>query len=135
MQSQDRPIDAAGPTVTSSGTNADHGPLISGKTVQGTKVYSPNGDDLGHIDDVMVEPATGRVVYGVLQFGGFLGIGSDYFPIPFGRLRYDGTRDAYTTDLTKEQLENAPRHDDNWHSDREWQERSHQHYGVSPYWL
>ncbi|MCC6001313.1 MAG: PRC-barrel domain-containing protein [Pararhodobacter sp.] len=135
MQSQDRPIDATGPTITSSGTNAGHSRLISGRTVQGTKVYSPNGDDLGHIDDVVVEPASGRVVYGVLQFGGFLGIGSDYFPIPFGRLRYDGTREAYVTDLTKEQLEAAPHHDDNWYHDREWQERAHQHYGVAPYWL
>ncbi|WP_437435745.1 PRC-barrel domain-containing protein [Ketogulonicigenium vulgare] len=48
--------------------------LLSGKDeVKGTKVYSPAGDDLGHIDDVMIDAASGKVVYGVLEFGGFLG--------------------------------------------------------------
>lgn len=110
--------------------------LISGtEDVKGTKVYSPAGDDLGHIDDVMIDPSSGKVVYGVLQFGGFLGIGSDYHPIPFGKLRYDNARGAYVTDLTKAQLEAAPAHATDWRSDRAWQKRSYDHYGVSPYWI
>ena len=67
-------------TYASASTSADvaSGALLSGKDeVKGTKVYSPTGDDLGHIDDVMIDAGSGRVVYGVLQFGGFLGIGSD----------------------------------------------------------
>lgn len=110
--------------------------LISGKDdVKGTKVYSPAGDDLGHIDDVMIDPSSGKVVYGVLQFGGFLGIGSDYHPIPFGKLRYDASRGVYVTDLTKAQLEGAPAYGDDWRSNRDWQKRSYDHYGVNPYWL
>ncbi|WP_209426963.1 PRC-barrel domain-containing protein [Pararhodobacter sp. SW119] len=134
-QTTDHAPDVPGPITTSSGTNADHSRLISGSRVQGTTVYSPAGEELGQIDDVMIDPTSGRIVYGVLQFGGFMGMGSDYHPIPFARLQYDSAREGYTTDLTKEQLENAPRHDDDWYHDREWQERSHQHYGVSPYWL
>ncbi|MFE3836224.1 PRC-barrel domain-containing protein [Pseudogemmobacter sonorensis] len=110
--------------------------LISGKDdIKGTKVYSPAGDDLGHIDDVMIDAASGKVVYGVLQFGGFLGIGSDHHPIPFGKLRYDSARGGYVTDLTKAQLEGAPAYADDWRSNRDWQRRSYDHYGVSPYWL
>lgn len=110
--------------------------IISGKDdINGTKVYSPAGDDLGHIDDVMIDPASGKVVYGLLQFGGFLGIGSDYYPIPFGKLRYDHARQAYVTDLTKEQLEGAPRYGDDWRTDRAWQQRSYEHYGVPLYWV
>jgi hypothetical protein len=123
-----------GPIPTSSGTNSDSSTLISGRTVQNAKVFSPNGDELGHIDDVVIEPVSGRVAYGVLQFGGFMGIGSDYHPIPFAKLSYDPNRGGYVTDLTKEQLANAPRYDGDWHSNREWQERSHEHYGVTPYW-
>lgn len=109
--------------------------LISGTDdVKGTKVYSPSGDDLGHINDVMIDPASGKVVYGVLQFGGFLGIGSDTHPIPFGKLRYDSTREGYVTDLTKEQLEGAPAYSDDWRSNREWQRQSYNYYGINPYW-
>ena len=130
----DRTAEGPGPITTSSGTNSGETRLISGKAAQGTKVYSPNGDDLGHIDDVIIEPVSGRVVYGVLQFGGFMGLGSDYHPIPFGRLSYDPARGGYVTEVTREQLESAPRHNGNWYEDRDWQERSHKHYGVDPYW-
>ena len=111
------------------------GALISGRMVQGTRVFSPGHDELGHIDDVMIDAVTGRVAYGVLQFGGFLGIGSDYHPIPFGRLKYDATLQGYITDLTKDDLEGAPSHQEDWRTDRDWQTRSHDYYGVMPYWV
>lgn len=110
--------------------------LLSGKDdIQGTRVFSPAGDELGHIDDVMIDADSGRLVYGVLQFGGFLGIGSDHYPIPFGKLRYDHTLAGYVTDLTREQLEGAPAYIEDWRADRDWQRRSYEHYGLSPYWL
>ena len=109
--------------------------LISGRTIQGTKVYSLTGDDLGHIDDVMIDTASGRTVYAVLEFGGFLGLGSDHHAIPFGKLKYDAERDGYVTDLTRDALENAPKQDETWRENRDWQKRSHDHYGVAPYWL
>lgn len=113
----------------------DSSTLISGKLIQGTRVYSPAGDELGHIEDVMIDTATGRTVYGVLQFGGFMGIGSEQHAIPFGKLRYDSARDGYVTDLTPEQLDQAPRQDETWRDNRDWQQRSHDYYGVQPYWL
>jgi len=87
-----------GPIPTSSGTNADESPLVSGRSVQGMAVYSPTGEELGTIDDVMIEPVSGRVAYGVLQFGGVLGLGADYHPIPFSRLSYDPARGGYVPD-------------------------------------
>lgn len=111
------------------------GALISGRTIQGTPVYNPAGDHLGHIDDVVIDAASGRVVYGILQFGGFLGIGSDFYPIPFGKLTHDRERGGYVTDLTREQLDTAPRPDPDWHSDIDWQRRAYDHYGVPPYWF
>lgn len=116
-------------------TNPTGNSLISGKAIQGTRVYSPTGDELGHIDDVMIDTSSGKTVYGVLQFGGFLGMGSDHHAIPFGKLKYDTSREGYVTDLTREQLENAPQQDDSWRENRDWQQRSHEYYGVAPYWL
>lgn len=110
--------------------------LLSGRDdIGGTRVFGPAGEELGHIDDVMIDAASGKVVYGVLQFGGFLGIGSDYHPIPFGKLRYDRALGGYVTDLTREQLEGAPAYAEDWRADREWQRRSYEHYGLSPYWF
>lgn len=116
-------------------TEVDFAALISAREVQGTKVFSETGQELGHISDVMIDPGSARLVYGVLQFGGFLGIGSDQHPIPFGRLRYDAGLGGYVTDLTKEQLEGAPRHADDWRRDRDWQQRANEHYGVPPHWM
>ena len=124
----------AGSTVGTA-DGAPTGALISGRSVQGTPVFSPAGDELGHIDDVMIEAGSGRVAYGVLQFGGFLGIGSDYFPIPFGRLTYDSVRQAYVIDLTRGDLEGAPGHAEDWRSDRDWQSRANDYYGVAPSWI
>lgn len=121
--------------TTTSTMPKDASALISGRSIQGKRVYSPAGEELGHIDDVMIDAATGRTVYGVLQFGGFLGIGSDHHAIPFGKLRYDHKLEGYVTDLTKEQLENAPKQDDTWRENRDWQKQSHDYYGVVPYWM
>ncbi|MFC3061013.1 PRC-barrel domain-containing protein [Paenirhodobacter populi] len=109
--------------------------LISGKTIQGTKVFSPAGDELGHIEDIMIDAASGKVVYGILQFGGFFGIGSDTHPIPFGRLRYDSGLHGYVTDLTQADLEGAPPAADTWRSDRDWEKRTYDYYGLPPYWI
>lgn len=121
--------------ATSTSTMPSSSTLISGKTIQGTRVYSPAGDDLGFIEDVMIDAASGRTVYGVLQFGGFLGLGGDFHAIPYGKLTYDAERDGYVTDLTRAQLEAAPKQEESWRENRDWQKRSHEYYGVSPYWL
>ena len=117
------------------GTAPRDSALISARTIQGTKVFSQTREELGHIDDVMIDAATGKIVYGILQFGGFFGIGADFHPIPFGRLHYDRSLGGYTTDLTKSDLEGAPVADLGWREDRDWQQRSYDYYRVPPYWL
>ena len=56
--------------------------LIGSDKVEGTNVYSVTGEKIGSIERVMIEKRNGHVAYAVLRFGGFLGIGSDYYPIP-----------------------------------------------------
>src|ERR1700748_810356 len=82
--------------------------LIASNKVDGTSVYNAEGEKLGSIYNFMVDKFTGQVEYAVLQFGGFLGIGTDYYPVPWGALEYDEEQGGYIIDIDKETLENAP---------------------------
>lgn len=85
-------------------------PVISSKKVEGTKVYNSNGDKLGTVDDVVIDKRSGKVRYAALEFGGFLGVGTDRYPLPWNMLTYDTGLDGYVVPLTKSQLEQAPRY-------------------------
>jgi hypothetical protein len=115
--------------------NTRHSTMISSQTVNGTEVYSPAGDHLGHIDELLIDKQSGKVAYAMMAFGGFLGIGEEQFPLPWAKLRYDTERDGYVTDVTKEQLEGAPDRTDNWRADREWERGYYTYYGLPPYWI
>ena len=56
----------------------------------------------------MLDKRSGQVAYAVLSFGGFLGMGSSYHPLPWNQLTYDSNQGGYVIDLTKEQLEGGP---------------------------
>lgn len=85
-------------------------PLISSDNVAGTHVYNAAGDKLGSIDCVMIDKASGEVRYAVLEFGGFLGMGTDRYPIPWKTLKYDRKQGGYIAPLDKETLKDAPRY-------------------------
>jgi hypothetical protein len=53
--------------------------LIGSDKVEGTPVYRLNGDNIGQIERVMIDKISGKVAYAVMSFGGFLGIGEDYY--------------------------------------------------------
>jgi hypothetical protein len=112
--------------------------LIASDKVEGTKVYDPSGEHIGSIERILVEKRSGKVSYAVLGFGGFLGMGQDHYPLPWSKLNYDETLGGYRVDVTRDQLEGAPRYQtaDN---DTYWTEengrRVHDYYGVTPYWI
>jgi sporulation protein YlmC with PRC-barrel domain len=91
-------------------TSNTSGYVISSDKVEGTSVFNGTGDKLGSIDDLMIDKRTGHIRYAVLEFGGFLGIGTDRYPIPWNVLRYDTAKDGYVVPLDKNNLENAPRY-------------------------
>jgi sporulation protein YlmC with PRC-barrel domain len=84
--------------------------LISSEKVDGTAVYNRKGDHLGTVHHVMIDKSTGQVAYAVMSFGGFLGIGEDYHPIPWRALKYDVEMDGYVVDTDRSRLEGAPRY-------------------------
>jgi PRC-barrel domain len=111
--------------------------LISAEKVNGTNVYNTAGDELGEIDDVMIDKQSGRIAYAVMSFGGFLGMGERYHPLPWATLKYDTRQGGYVVGLTKEQLEKAPtfaRNETPAWGDRTYEKRIHDYYRTQPYW-
>jgi len=88
----------------------NHGDLIASDRVEGTTVYNRQGERLGHISKFMVDKRSGQVRYAVLSFGGFLGMGTDHYPLPWSMLSYDTDRGGYVVDLARDILDQAPRH-------------------------
>ena len=84
------------------------GRLIASNKVEGTPVYGRDGDKLGSIYNFMVDKYSGRVEYAVMSYGGFLGLGQRYFPLPWRILDYDTHSGGYRIDMTDRDLERAP---------------------------
>lgn len=107
--------------------------LIGSDKVQGTAVYGADGEKIGTIERVMIEKVSGRVSYAVLSFGGFLGIGDDYYPLPWPSLKYNVELGGYQTMITNDQLQGAPKYARNsewpW-PDSQGTRKIDDHYGV-----
>ena len=107
--------------------------LIASNKVEGTAVYNRQGERLGDIYNFMVDKRSGQVAYAVLSFGGFLGMGGSYHPLPWKALTYDTRLGGYVVDVSREQLEGAPsygRDEAPW-SDPAYGRGVSSYYGVS----
>ena len=89
-------------------TSITSGTLIAADKVKGTNVYNPVGDKLGNVDDIMIDKISGRAIYAVMSFGGFLGMGEKHHPLPWSTLKYDAQKGGYVVNLDKKQLQDAP---------------------------
>jgi PRC-barrel domain len=113
------------------------GSLISASKVNGTSVYNTSGDSIGKIYDVMLDKVSGKVAYAIMSFGGFLGIGDSYHPLPWALLKYDTNARGYVVNLTKQKLEGAPNYaagsEPAW-GDRAYDKKVYGYYDTSPFW-
>ena len=112
--------------------------LIASDRVEGTNVYRSDGKKIGHIERIMLDKRTGQAAYAVMNFGGFLGLGGESYPLPWSVLTYNTTLGGYEVNVTDEQLKNAP----HLHADESWNDGNRDrdtmiygYYGVPPYWL
>jgi len=96
--------------------------LIGSDKVEGTAVYRSNGEKIGHIARVMIGKQSGKVGYAVMSFGGFMGIGEDYYPLPWSLLTYNPRLEGYEVNISETQLNGAPKYGahDTW----DWNSRS-----------
>jgi sporulation protein YlmC with PRC-barrel domain len=112
-------------------------PLIESDRVEGTTVYDPRGNDIGSIKRLMIDKKSGRVAYAVLAFDTFLGMGGQEHAVPWSKLDYDTNLGGYRTDITEEQLRNAPtfyRDQDYGWNDRERESELHTYWDAPMYW-
>ncbi len=106
--------------------------LVASDRVEGTRVYNADGKKIGAIKRLMIDKTSGNVAYAVLCFGGFLGVGEDYRPLPWSSMKYNPAIEAYEllTLITDEELTQAP----SFGTDKEfdWGNRVRE---VDAYWL
>ena len=110
---------------------------MGASTITGDKVVNAAGEDLGKIDEIMLDTPTGRVAYAVLYFGGFLGMGDKLFAIPWDQLSLDEDDEHFVLNVDRAKLEQAPGFDnDNWPdmADQSWRSQIYSYYGSAPYW-
>lgn len=109
--------------------------LIASDRIEGTPVFRLGGKRIGTVKRLMLDKQRGTVAYAVMSFGGFLGIGDDYYPLPWAMLTYEEALGGYQVDVTDEQLKGAPKFaQDNWDfGDRTEEAALLGYYGYPPY--
>ena len=111
--------------------------VLSASTLAGDSVRNAAGENLGKIDEIMIDIPSGRVAYAVLSFGGFLGMGDKLFAVPWSALKVDEDEKCFILNVDKRTIEQAPGFDkDNWPdmSDTSWGNQISSYYKVEPYW-
>jgi len=134
-------VDMSGTTATPSTGGGNGGVavdetdrLIASDKVEGTAVYDRNGNRLGSVYNLMIDKYSGQVAYAAMSFGGFLGIGERYHPLPWRMLTYDTGLGGYVVEVTREKLEGAPSYtqDETPWSRPDYGRDVYSHYGM-PY--
>jgi sporulation protein YlmC with PRC-barrel domain len=109
--------------------------FVTTRRVLGEQVFSVNGAKLGKIEDLMIDKASGKTFYALMAFDGFLGIGTQYYPVPWSALEYNAEIHGYVVPLTKDEVQKAqPISDAEVEQEIEWREGVHELYGAMPYW-
>jgi len=92
-------------------TSSGHTTAILASKVKGTAVYNGNGDKIGTVEDIILDKESNQILFAALGFGGVLGIGEKYYPVPWSLLDYDEKMGGYVVPLSKDRLESAPAYD------------------------
>jgi sporulation protein YlmC with PRC-barrel domain len=117
--------------------NTRYGPQLMGAdTLIGNDVINYQDEDIGTIKELMLDVSTGGIVYAVLSFGSFLGMGEKLFAVPWHALTLDEVSKRFVLDIEKEKLKDAPGFDkDAWPNmaDEAWSKQIHTYYKIKPY--
>ena len=123
--------------MSSTATVSTHPNVLSTSAVIGDSIVNRTGENLGKIEELMLDLEMGRVAYAVLSLDGFPGMNNKLFAVPFEALKLDTTREHFTLDVDKDKLKNAPGFDKSnppKASDRTWGSEVYKFYGYKPYW-
>jgi len=111
--------------------------VLTAATLSSYLVRSNQNEDLGSIEEFMVEPETGRIAYAVLSFAGFLKVDGKLHAVPWSALELDSANRVFVLHADRETLTQAPAfHEEDWpdFTDPAWGWQIHNHYGSRPYW-
>ena len=111
--------------------------VLAASTLAGDSVRNSAGEDLGKVDEIMIDIPSGKVAYAVLSFGGVLRMGNKLFAVPWSALTVDEDEKCFILNVDKQTLDSAPGFDkDNWPdmADNTWGSEVFRHYGANPYW-
>ena len=118
-------------------TPSGHTTAIRAERVIGTDVKDSAGNVIGKIQDIVLEKTDNKIMFAVIGFGGVLGMGEKYHPVPWSLLDYEADQNAFVVPFTKEQLEKAPADtikeltkDDGQRA----RDSAYDYYKVQPYW-
>ncbi len=89
-------------------TASGHTTAIRASKVKGTTVYNTAGDKIGNVEDVILDKQTDRIMFAALGFGGVLGVGEKYAPVPWSVLDYNEDRGGYVVPLSEDTIRQAP---------------------------
>ncbi len=102
---------------------------LTASSIIGDKVRNGKDESMGEINDIMIDITTGKIDYVIIELGGFLGMGTKYFAIPFGMLQVDPDKKMFVFNQEKEMLENAPGFDlDHWPDTNFHKEETYWHF-------
>ncbi len=104
---------------------------LSASSLSGNKVVNHKEEDLGKIEDLMIDTGRGVIDYAVLSFGGVMGIGDKLFAIPMSEISIDTENERCVLKIEKDRLKDAPGFDkDAWPNtaDPKWQSSVRDYY-------
>lgn len=112
--------------------------VIMAPKIIGEGVINRQNESLGKIHELVFDSVDGRLVYAVLTFGGFMGMGNKLFAIPWRAFEFAALEHKLILGVDKAKLKAAPGFDQNavWpdFADRTWGGTIHKYYGYEPYW-
>lgn len=108
--------------------------LIAASKVDGKAVFDPAGEKLGTIKDIYIDKRSGEVEFAALAFGGVLGMGEKYHPLPWRDLDYDPGKDGFVVSIGKRALEESPSFEQSALADEDtaWGEEVREYYQGLP---
>lgn len=103
------------PPATPPATMPEAPPIPKASTFIGSAVVNPQGESLGKLDDLVIDPATGSITYAVLSRGSVLGLGGKLFAVAWDALKLQPDGKTFVLNISQETLDNTPGFDkNNW---------------------
>lgn len=111
--------------------------LVEASALLREPVINAVGENLGQIRDIVIDVASGRIAYAVVEFAGLLGLGDKLFAVPWMALTMDADNRCFILNVDKRRLKDAPGFDkDRWPAmaQSEWADQVHRFYSAEPFW-